>query len=46
MKSLYNKAAAKSTGPYTATVEITNEGFKLDGWGFSELQTDWYRIIR
>ena len=46
LESILDALAAKSTGPYTATVEITNEGFKLDGWAFSELQTDWYRIIR
>lgn len=45
LESILNALNAQSTGPYTARVEITENGFELDGWGFTELQTDWYRVI-
>ncbi len=45
LESILNALHAQSTGPYTARVEITENGFELDGWGFAELQTDWYRVI-
>lgn len=45
LESILNAVHAQSTGPYTARVEITKDGFSLDGWLFTELQTDWYRVI-
>lgn len=45
LESILDALHAQSTGPYTARVEITENGFELDGWGFTELQTDWYRVI-
>lgn len=45
LESILDALSAKSTGPYTARVEITRNGFELDGWSFTELETDWYRII-
>lgn len=46
LESILDALDAQSTGPYTAEVEITENGFELDGWSFTELQTDWYRVTR
>lgn len=36
----------RATSPFTAQVEITPNGFSLDGWLFSELETDWYAVVQ
>lgn len=46
LESILDALHAQSTGPFTARVEMTEDGFSLDGWLFTELETDWYRIIR
>lgn len=46
LEDILNALSAKATGPYSAIVEITPNGFELDGWAFTEFQTDWYRVIR
>lgn len=46
LESILNAISAQSTGPYSARIEITENGFELDGWSFTEFETSWYRVIR
>lgn len=46
LESILNAISAQSTGPYSARIEITENGFKLDGWSFTDFETSWYRVIR
>ena len=46
LESICEAFDKKSTGPFTAEVEITEDGFSLDGWLFTDLETSWYRVTR
>lgn len=45
LESICEAFDKKSIGPFTAEVEITEDGsVSLDGWLFTELETSWYRV--
>lgn len=44
LEDILNALSSKSTGPFTAHVDITENGFQIDGWSFTEFETDWYSV--
>jgi len=46
LESICEAFDKKATSPFTAQVEITQDGFSLDGWLFTKLETTWYQVVQ